>query len=405
MGLFRNADYRAWFVGDTTTSAAVSLRQFAVPLLAYELTESTALAGALVTIQAAVIALGILPGGVLVDRHDRRTTIRAHALGGLVVWGSVASLHLTGNLTWPLFLGLIVLGALLTGLLANASDAALRSIVAAEDYPRAVATNEGRDAAIELGAGPAGGALYAVSSWLPFVGACLGHVSTWFAIRGIRADLRPPLRVRRPAHRELGEVAHWAWQRQRMRWILPLFALVNFGVEGVLLGLQFSLLDRGYDARAIGWMSAVIATAVLLGSVAASHIVNRVPTGSVAVASLAAMALALVPAAVVDSYPVILASLGFGFLLVPSLNSSMWGYTFALTPVEFQGRAMAIVQTGSRGLAAAAPLLVGWLLHAWNHTAAIGLFVGVLLLTAVLGVTSRPLRSIPRPAAWKDAPL
>lgn len=90
MSLFRNANYRAWFVGDTTAVAAVSLRQFAVPLLAFGLTGSTALAGVLVTVQAVVIAAALLPGGVLVDRHDRRTTIRVHAIGGLTTWGGSA---------------------------------------------------------------------------------------------------------------------------------------------------------------------------------------------------------------------------------------------------------------------------------------------------------------------------
>lgn len=405
VGLFRNADYRAWFVGDTTSMVAVSLRQFALPLLAYGLTGSTAVAGVLVTVQSVVITLGILPGGVLVDRYDRRTTIRVYALGSLVVWDVVAVLHFADLLTWQVFLGLIVAGAILTGLFSNATDAALRSIVGIEHYPQAVTMNQGRDGAIELGSGPIGGFLYAVAAWIPFAGAGLGHALTWLATFGIRADLKPPTRERKKAHRELGEAMRWAWERQRLRWILPLIAFINFAVQGVLLGLQFSLLDRGYDARAIGWMAAVIAGAVLLGSLLAGRIIKLVPTGWVAVASLGAMALALIPTALSDSYPVILTGLGVGFLLVPALNSSMLGYTFALTPVELQGRAMAIVQTCSRGLAAIAPALVGWLLHAWGHTAAIGLFVVVTLLCAVYGLASSALRTIPKPSEWKDAPL
>lgn len=405
VGLFRNADYRAWFVGDTTSMAAVSLRQFALPLLAYGLTGSTAMAGVLVTVQAVVTTLGILPGGVLVDRYDRRTTIRVYALGSVIVWGVVALLHFTGLLTWPVFLGLIVAGAILTGLFAHATDAALRSIVGIEHYPQAVAMNQGRDATIELGAGPIGGFLYAVAAWIPFAGAGLGHALTWLATFGIRVDLKPPARERKRAHLELGEAMRWAWERQRLRWILPLIAFVNFAVQGVLLGLQFSLLDQGYDARAIGWMAAVIAAAMLLGSVAAGKIITLLPTGWVAVACLGAMAMALIPTALSDSYPVILIGLGVGFLLVPALNSSMLGYTFTLTPVELQGRAMAIVQTSSRGLAATAPALVGWLLHAWGHTAAIGLFVVVMVLCAVYGLASSALRTIPKPSGWKDTLL
>lgn len=405
MGLFRNADYRAWFVGDTTSMAAVSLRQFAVPLMAYGLTGSTAVAGVLVTVQAVVMTLAILPGGVLVDRYDRRRTIRIHALGGLVIWGAVALLHVTGVLTQSVFLALLVGGAVLTGLFSNATDAALRSIVGMKRYPQALAVSQGRDATIELGSGPVGGFLYAVAAWIPFAGAGLGHLLTWLATFGIRADLKPPARERKKAYRELGEALHWAWQRERLRWILPLIAFVNFGVQGVLMGLQFSLLDQGHDARAIGWMAAVIAAAALLGSLVAGKLITLVPTGWVAVTSLGAMALALVPTALSASYPVILTGLGAGFLLVPALNSSMLGYTLASTPVELQGRVMAIVQTSSRGLQSIAPALVGWLLHEWGHTAAIGLFVVVMVLCAAYGLASSALRTIPRPSEWKDTPL
>ncbi|NYE00775.1 MFS family permease [Kineosphaera limosa] len=405
MSLFRNANYRAWFVGDTTAVAAVSLRQFAVPLLAFGLTGSTALAGVLVTVQAVVIAAALLPGGVLVDRHDRRTTIRVHAIGGLTTWGGVGLLQVTGHLPVPVFVGLLACGALLTGLFSGATDAALRSIVSTTDYPRAMATNEGRDAAISLTTGPVGGFLYAVAAWVPFVGVALSHALTWLSTFAIRTDLRPPRRERRRAHRELGDALRWAADRRRIRWLFPLFALVNFAVNGILMGLQFSLLEQGYDARAIGWLTAVLAGATLLGAVAANPIIARVPTGLLAVTALVVVSLALIPAALINSYPVILASLGVGFFLIPALNSSMLGYTFALTPVELQGRVQAILQFATSGLASLAPALVGWLLHQWGHAPAIGLFAGLLVLAAMLGVAAEPLRSIPRPPEWKDAPL
>ena len=90
MSLWKSRDYRWWLAGDSAGMAAMMLRQFAVPLVAYSLSGSPELAGLVGTVQVAIATVAALPGGVLIDRHDRRTTIRLQALAGLVIWAAVA---------------------------------------------------------------------------------------------------------------------------------------------------------------------------------------------------------------------------------------------------------------------------------------------------------------------------
>ena len=95
MNLFKSRDYRWWFVGDTAGASAIAIRQFAVPLAAYALSGSPALAGLLGTVQVAVATAASLPGGVLIDRHDRRRIIRGYALAGASIWAAVGLLALS----------------------------------------------------------------------------------------------------------------------------------------------------------------------------------------------------------------------------------------------------------------------------------------------------------------------
>lgn len=405
MALWGNRDYRWWLVGDTGGAAATAIRQFAVPLLAYSLSGSTALAGVLGTVQMGLTTLATLPGGVVVDRYDRRRTIRLQALGGLVVWGTVAVLAASGTLTFGVLFALVGVGAVLAGLFGYATDAALRSLVGTEEYPTAVATNQGRDAAVLLAAGPVGAFLYAAAPALPFVAALVGHALTGAATWRIGTDLEPPARARRRAWEELAEAGRWLWGKRRLRWLVAVFAVENLGFAGFMTGAQFSLLARGYGAVELGWLATVAAAALLLGSVVAGRLAAHVPTGLLAIVGMIWSAACLVPAALWDDVPVLLASIGAAAVLLPSVNAALMGYLFGLTPSELQGRVEALLALTTQGLAAGGPVAAGTLLPSAGHTATLGLFVALLLAASLVAALARPLRSIPRPEHWKDAPL
>lgn len=405
MTLWRSRDYRWWFAGDTGATAAIFLRQFTVPLLAYALSGSTALAGLLATATGIVGTVAILPGGVLVDRHDRRLLMRLYALGGFAVWGVVAALAASGWLSFWVFLAFALLGALNGGLFGHATDAALRSLVPVPDYPRAMAANQGRDATVQLATGPVGGLLYALAPAVPFAGAAVGHALAALATWGIRADLRPPHTERRGALVEASDALRWLWSKRRVRSLMPVLACANLGLAGAIMGVQLSLLARGHDAVQLGWLFAALAGATLVGAVASAWLVPRVATGRLASATLWWMGACLAPVAVWDAYPVQVAGLAALALAAPAVNASLLGYLFGLTPQELQGRVHATLGLVTGGLAALGPALAGGLLPAVGHTATLAAFAAIVVACAAALTTSTPIRQIPRPAHWQEAPL
>ena len=172
---------------------------FAVPLVTLVVTGEPALAGLVAAAGALGRVAGTLPGGVLADRHDRR---RLMVLGGLLGAG------LTGLLVAAFLAGVLGTGWLLaanaaiglrTGLFGSASNAALPAVVDKRRLGAALSANQGRDAGIAMGAGPASGALLAAGTVLPLVVSSVGHLVAAVSASRIRADLHPRAGLDEPA--------------------------------------------------------------------------------------------------------------------------------------------------------------------------------------------------------------
>lgn len=151
--------YRWWLASDTSAAVGTSMRAFVVPLLALFVTGSAAFAGLIGTIQAVCTQAVLLAGGIVIDRHDRARLIRLNGWVNCILLVALAVTTGTEHLHAGVFIVASILFGLAGGLLGEASDAALRSVVPQERYPQAVALNEGRDAAIRLAIGPVGGFL------------------------------------------------------------------------------------------------------------------------------------------------------------------------------------------------------------------------------------------------------
>lgn len=228
------------------------MRTLVVPLLAYSLSGSIVAAGVVSTVTQVVSLVFAVPGGVIVDRFDRRRLMGVYALVGVGCWGGLGVLLMTGTASFTLLVILVVLAAVNGGLLGHVTDAALRSIVPTDKFPSAMAANQGRDAALELGASPAGGALYAVRMWVPTVVMAAGYLLLFATSRFIRADLTPRRTQRESFLRELPSGFVWVWHRRDKRIILAMLLLVNFGVTGLLYVVQISMIAREVSPALIG---------------------------------------------------------------------------------------------------------------------------------------------------------
>jgi ENTS family enterobactin (siderophore) exporter len=137
--LRESRDFRLLFGARLVSLLAISVMQVAVAVQVYDLTQSS-LHVAMVTGGGALgMAAGLIAGGPLADRHDRRRLIlasrAAYAGSVLILLGNAA---LAAPLLWPVYLAAL-LGGLTGGISAPALMAAIPALVGRERLPAAAA--------------------------------------------------------------------------------------------------------------------------------------------------------------------------------------------------------------------------------------------------------------------------
>ncbi len=396
--------YRWWLASDSSAAAAVGLREFTLPLLALLVTGSAAQAGLVGTVQAVLTQVCLIPGGLLIDRFDRRRLIMLHGVIQAVTLLALAALAWSGQLT----LALLVVGAALVGMaggcLGEASDALLRSIVPVERYPQAITLNEGRDAALRLASAPVGGLLMGIAS-----GASLALAGV---LNALSVALIQPLRTRRTAATDARgawslfvEAALWLRPRRRAHLLAVLVGAVNFSVSGVMTTTQFTVFARTGQALDAGLITTAAGVSVVVGALVAGLVVSRVRTGVLIPATFAWLALGMTGVALFPSGPTLVVLLMLTFLGVPAVNAGLAGFFFGATPEAMQGRVQALVGTVTVGFGALAPVIVGVAMQAFGTSVAYAIALGPVVVALIVSCIARPITEIPRPDRWADLEL
>lgn len=401
--LRENSEYRRWLVGDLVLDLGSGIGMFAFPLIALQVTGSLGATGLVGLAQGLGMLIGLLPGGLLVDRLERRrlrllaaatgTLVQAVLIAVLLLgWGSLATLAI-----------LAFLDRLRGALLGGASDAMLKQIVPPALLARAFSVDEGREAAVEMIAGPIGGALLGLSILCPPLAQLLGNVGAFAATLSLRGRYRPrvedagPSRVRD----DLREAVSWTFSQRVRLQMLGLAVTVNLGSNGLILTVLLHLAADGVPASRIGLLNTVLAAAILAGALAAPRLVDIVPTGVLTIVPVVGMAVlsALLPLA--PSMPWIAGAYALMGLGLAPLNASSQGFFMHLTPVSMQGRINALTGLASMGLMPLAPMLAGWGLELLGSAPTMWIFAGVTALGALIAVISRDLRRVPTAAHWE----
>lgn len=120
--LRRNAEYLRWLVGDLLLDAGTGV-------------------GAL---------SGLIPGGLLADRVERRRLRLLAGVTGAAIQSLLVLVLLTGAAGAVLLALLAFADRFRETLLGSASNAMLKQLVPTTQLPRAVAVNQGRQAAAEM---------------------------------------------------------------------------------------------------------------------------------------------------------------------------------------------------------------------------------------------------------------
>ena len=398
-----NPEYRRWLVGDLCLDLGTGIGMFAFPLIALQVTGSLGATGLVGLVQGIGTLIGLLPGGILADRCERRRLRLLAAASGILVQAVlIAVLALGwGSLTTLAVLALV--DRLRASLLHSASNAMLKQIVPAALLARAFAVNEGREAAVEMAAGPVGGALLGISVLCPPLAQLLGNVGSLLATLRMRGRYRPraedvaPTRVRD----DLREAVAWSLSQRIRLQLMGSAVAVNLGSNGLILTVLLAFAADGVPAARLGLLNTVLAAAILVGALAAPRLVDSVPTGVLAISPMLVLVVigALIPLApglvwIGAGYAV----MGLG--LAP-LNASVQGFFMHITPVAMQGRIGALMGLVTMGLMPLGPMLAGFGLELAGMRPTIWLFAGITGLGALCALLSRDLRRVPVASQWE----
>ncbi len=350
------------------------------------------------------MAVALLAGGVLADRCDRRTVMRAASGAGVLLYGSLAAATLLDALTLAQLVAVAFGTGVATGVFAPAEASAVRSVVTREELPTAISQNQARHHIATLLGGPLGGALYGVSRALPFLLDALTFALSFVMLGRLRADLSPTQRSEqrgwRAVRRDLTEGVRYVFARPYFRAMVAFGAACNLVVNAVFFVAIIRLVQQGVHPATIGVVDALAGVGGILGALAAPYVIDRMRTGRLTILVAWSWVPLIVPLLFWSSPVLIGAMLFVGLFLNPAGNAGAQSYRVAITPAHLQGRVSSASQFLGMTTMPLAPVLGGFLLEQYGATAAtVGLLVAAVA-TALIPTLSAAVRAVPRPRDW-----
>jgi MFS family permease len=405
--LARNHDFTVLWIGQTVSELGSRVSMFVFPLLGYALTGSALVAALAEALHLLGLVGALLPAGVLADRLDRRRMMRAASAAGLVLYASLVAAGLTGVLTAPHLLAVALLTGACAGAFAPAEIAAVRTVVDDEELPTALSQQQARQHVAGLVGGPLGGALYAVTQWLPFAFDAVTYAASWLLLGRIRADLSAPQRKpgrSRPLH-DLADGIRFLVSRPFFRVLLCWAPLANLMVNAVFFVAVLRLIESGVDPLALGLVETAAGACGILGALVAPWLIDRFATGRLTVLVAWSFVPLMIPLVFWNHPAVVALALAVGVFLNPAGNAGIGAYRVAVTPRELIARAQATMQFASMSIMPLAPVLAGVLLSTLGGARAVAVLVALCALVALIPTLSRSVRAIPRPADWPTAAI
>src|ERR1022692_1345278 len=198
-------DFRLLFAGRFVSMAGNAVATTAASWQVYGLTRSSLAVGMLTLTSSAGMFTGLLAGGMLADRHDRRMLMLASRapLAVLAALLMVNSLLPQPRL-WAVYVLVLAVGAL-SGIGSPASTAAVPALVGPGRLAAAAALNAMGSQLGNLGGPALAGALIAG----PGLASCYGIDTACFAVFGLTLwfirPLPPTVRAQRPGLRSMAE--------------------------------------------------------------------------------------------------------------------------------------------------------------------------------------------------------
>ena len=336
--LRENRDYRRLFTGRFISMAGNAVAMTAGNWQVYGLTHSSLAVGLLTLASGAGMFTGLMAGGMLADRHDRRTVLMLvqapqAVLAALLMVNSL----LSHPALWPLYVVTFCIG-LCSGLSSPASTAATPALVGERKLPAAAALNATASQLGQLG-GPAVAGLLIAG---PGVASCFAIDAVCFAVFGLAMigmrPMPPVTRAQRPGLRSLAEGLRYVGHSPVVGGMLLVDTnAMIFGMPQSLFPALATMHFHGGPAT-FGLLTAAPGLGAMVGA-ATSGWTGRVRRpGIVVIAAGIVWGAAIALFGVVSSLPLalfFLALAGMGDLLSEVLRNALLQL---YTPDELRGR-------------------------------------------------------------------
>jgi len=346
----------------------------ALPLATFELTGSAAAAGLVGVANGLSRTLaGLFPGPVA-DRFNQVRLMVACDIGRLLIALTFAWVFFTEATTSVLLLAALVsVEGVLSTLFYPSETIVVCRVVAPERLSSRLARSETVTWTAAVIGPPLGGALFAVTTSLPFIVHAAAYVLSTAFVLSLRRESKRPGKERE-VEAPFSVSAMLAGFRyivadRFLRPVVAQIALHNVALGALSLIVTVGAYRRGVPGALVGAMVGAQAVGALVGSFAMQPVSRRLTAGNVVLAT-GALWVILVPLIAVLTEPMaIIVLLGCLWLLAPIQRTVLGTYRGQRVPALLLGRVTAASMLLTGSLAALGPWLGGVLLEA--HSAAI----------------------------------
>jgi MFS family permease len=399
------------WAASTTSALGSGLATVAAPLLVASRTSNPLIVSATFVASWVPWLLFALPGGVLVDRVDRRRLMVAIDWSRAVAMGLLAITLAAGRESIPLLDA--VLFVINTGevVFRSASQAMTTSVVPRSGLERANGWLAGGTSLMQnMIAGPVGGFLFLAAASIPFfVNAGTYAVSALLItlVAGIyraspRAGAQTGAAERRSARAELAEGFRWLMHQRVLRTMAVLIGLLNLTLTAATAVLVLLARERLHlGSVGYGTLFTCEAAGGILGSLFGDRLIKRVTaTWTIRIGLLIEAGLHLTLATTRSAYLA-------GFMLFAmGVHGALWTIVGTslrqrLTPPHLLGRVTSTTLFISAGGNCAGAVLGGVVAGAFGITAPY--WVGFVLAVIVSATTWRVFNRATVAAAYADS--
>jgi MFS family permease len=393
-GLWRDADFRGLWAGQTASQLGEHASLVVLPLFAVlTLHASAGELGVLRAVGQAPILLLSLFVGAWVDRWRTRTTMVLADLGRALALGAAAVAGLSGLLGLPALLVLAFTVGALSVFFDVAYQASVVRLVPRGQLVRANSALEGSRSAAQIGGPALGGTLVSLLS-APIAAAwsALFFALSFLSIRRIRRGESIPERAEHPPRvwRRIHEGVRFVAGDTVLRTVCLASAAFQFSFAALMtVYLLFLPRELHLSGTVVGLALAAAGPGALLGSLLAARLPSRFGHGRVLVcaAALGDGIFLCVPALHGSSAATVAALLAIGFVFGCGgqlVNVTIMAVRQTVTPAAMQGRAAATITFVGMGTTPLGSLLGGWLAQTQGLRTSLLITAAGMLLSPVL---------------------